>query len=54
MGDILEKQCTIHQSVQLMEGRKTLHGRLEFKVKLREPLLAKQIEEIKEKWIVFT
>ncbi|KAH9391077.1 Coiled-coil and C2 domain-containing protein 1A [Tyrophagus putrescentiae] len=54
VGDILEKQCTIHQSVQLMEGRKTLHGRLEFKVKLREPLLAKQIEEIKEKWIVFT
>lgn len=54
MGDTLEKQCTIHESLQLTEGRKALHGRLEIKVKLREPLLAKQIEEIKEKWIVFT
>jgi len=49
----LETKCTIHESIPLSEGRKTLHARLAIKVKLREPLLAKQIEEIKEKWIVF-
>ena len=54
VGDPLETKCTIHEVIPLTEGRKTLHGRLEVKVKLREPLLAKQIEEIKEKWIVFT
>lgn len=49
-----ETKCTIHECFPLTEGRKVKSGRLEVKVKLREPLLAKQIEEINEKWIVFT
>lgn len=49
----LETKCTIHEVIPFVEGRKALHARLEVKVKIREPFLAKQIEEIKEKWIVF-
>lgn len=52
--DELETKCTIHESSAWTRGRKVIDGRLEVKVKIREPLLAKQIEEIKEKWIVFS
>lgn len=50
----LETKCTIHECSAWTQGRKVINGRLEVKVKIREPLLAKQIEEIKEKWIVFS
>ncbi|CAG2113994.1 unnamed protein product, partial [Medioppia subpectinata] len=48
-----ETKCTIHESFPLTEGRKAVGGRLEAKVRIREPLLAKQLEEVKEKWLVF-
>jgi len=38
--------------VQLMDGRKTCGGRLEFKIRIRDPFGGKQVEEVKEKWVV--
>lgn len=49
-----ESKCTIHDSFPLMEGRKAVGGKLEVIIKIKEPLLAKQVEEVKEKWLVFT
>lgn len=48
-----ETKCTIHDSFPLMEGRKVIGGSLEVKIRIREPLLAKQVEEVKEKWLNF-
>lgn len=48
----LENKCLIHECFDLMEGRKPVGGKLEVKVRLRDPLLAKQVEQIKEKWLV--
>jgi len=49
----LETKCTIHDSFALTEGRKVVGGKIEARVRIREPLLAKQVEEVKEKWLVF-
>jgi coiled-coil and C2 domain-containing protein 1 len=49
-----ETKCTIHDSFALTEGRKIVGGKIEARVKIREPLLAKQVEEVKEKWLIFT
>lgn len=38
--------------LQLMEGRKQVGGKLEIKVRVRNPILTKQIEHINEKWLV--
>lgn len=35
-----------------MDGRKTLGGKLEVKLRIREPYLNKQVEEVKEKWLI--
>lgn len=35
-----------------MDGRKTAGGKLEVKVRIRDPLKSKQVEEVKEKWLV--
>lgn len=48
----LESKCTIHDSFDLMEGRKACGGKIEVKVRIRDPLLAKQVEEVREKWLV--
>ncbi|XP_058461849.1 coiled-coil and C2 domain-containing protein 1-like isoform X2 [Malaya genurostris] len=48
----LETQCEIHDSFPLMDGRKTVGGTLEVKIRVRNPILAKQIEQIKEKWLI--
>lgn len=47
----LETQCTLHDSFPLMEGRKAVGGKLEVKLRLRNPILSKQIEQITEKWL---
>lgn len=39
-------------SRQLMDGRKSVGGKLEVKLKLRDPLKNKQVEEVKEKWLI--
>ncbi|KAH9492096.1 Coiled-coil and C2 domain-containing protein 1-like, partial [Bulinus truncatus] len=48
----LENQCTIHESFDLMEGRKTVGGKLEVKIRIRDPFKNKQVDEVKEKWLV--
>lgn len=35
-----------------MDGRKSVGGKLEVKLKLRDPLKNKQVEEVKEKWLI--
>ncbi|XP_018308605.1 coiled-coil and C2 domain-containing protein 1-like isoform X3 [Mycetomoellerius zeteki] len=47
----LESQCTLHDSFPLMDGRKATGGKLELKVRLRNPILFKQIENITDKWL---
>ena len=37
---------------QLMDGRKAVGGKLEVKLRIRNPFVSKQIEEVKEKWLV--
>ena len=42
-----------HFFFQLMEGRRASGGKLELKVRIRDPLSGKkQVEEMKEKWLV--
>lgn len=35
-----------------MEGRKPVGGKLEVKVRIRNPILTKQVEQVQEKWLV--
>ncbi|GBM79528.1 Coiled-coil and C2 domain-containing protein 1-like [Araneus ventricosus] len=48
----LESKCTVHDSFNLMDGRKSIGGKLEVKLRVRDPLLVKQVEEVREKWLV--
>lgn len=35
-----------------MEGRKTVGGKLEVKIRVRDPFKSRQVDEVKEKWLV--
>jgi coiled-coil and C2 domain-containing protein 1 len=35
-----------------MEGRKAVGGKLEVKIRLRNPISTKQIEQNKDKWLI--
>ncbi|KAL4236983.1 Coiled-coil and C2 domain-containing protein 1A [Mactra antiquata] len=48
----LETQCTYHNSHDLTDGRKSVGGKLEVKLRIRDPFKNKQVEEVKEKWLV--
>ncbi|CAL7944646.1 unnamed protein product [Xylocopa violacea] len=48
----LETQCVLHNSFPLMDGRKATGGKLEIKIRLRNPILRKQIENITDKWLI--
>ncbi|XP_014479037.1 PREDICTED: coiled-coil and C2 domain-containing protein 1-like isoform X2 [Dinoponera quadriceps] len=48
----LENRCTLHDSFPLMDGRKAAGGKLELKIRLRNPILFKQIENITDKWLI--
>ncbi|XP_043468107.1 coiled-coil and C2 domain-containing protein 1-like isoform X2 [Leptopilina heterotoma] len=48
----LETQCILHDSFPLMDGRKATGGKLEVKMRLRNPLLSKQIDQITDKWLI--
>ncbi|KAK2181851.1 hypothetical protein NP493_377g02020 [Ridgeia piscesae] len=48
----LENVCVLHDSYNLSEGKKAVGGMLELKIRVRDPLLAKQVEDVKEKWLV--
>ncbi|XP_055377305.1 coiled-coil and C2 domain-containing protein 1-like [Condylostylus longicornis] len=48
----LETKCEIHDTYNVMDGRKATGGKLEIKIRLRNPILTKQIEKIDERWLV--
>jgi len=48
----LETQCEIHDSFDLYDGRKPVGGKVEAKIRMRNPIIAKQIEQKQEKWLV--
>lgn len=48
----LETKCTIHDSYDLYDGRKPVGGKVEVKLRIRNGILAKQIEQAQEKWLV--
>jgi len=48
----LETKCEIHDSFDLYSGRKPVGGKVEIKVRLRNPVVTKQIEQAQEKWLV--
>ncbi|XP_037810895.1 coiled-coil and C2 domain-containing protein 1-like isoform X1 [Lucilia sericata] len=48
----LETKCDIHDTFDLVEGRKKVGGKLEIKLRVRNPILTKQMEHINEKWLV--
>jgi len=35
-----------------MDGRKAVGGKVEVKIRIRDPYVTKQVEEVKEKWLV--
>ncbi|XP_062395328.1 coiled-coil and C2 domain-containing protein 1A [Sardina pilchardus] len=50
--DSLENQCDLRQIIDVLDGRKPTGGRLEVRVKIREPLGGVQLQPVTEKWIV--
>lgn len=53
LADLLN-HCQIHQAVDLMDGRKPVGGKLEVKIRLRNPIVGKETEQVQEKWTVLT
>ncbi|XP_057379948.1 coiled-coil and C2 domain-containing protein 1-like [Daphnia carinata] len=51
LADLLN-HCQIHQAVDLMDGRKPVGGKLEVKIRLRNPIVGKEMEQVQEKWTV--
>ncbi|XP_045067661.1 coiled-coil and C2 domain-containing protein 1A isoform X1 [Coregonus clupeaformis] len=50
--DSLENQCDIRQIIEVLDGRKATGGKLEVRVKIREPLGGAQLQTTTEKWLV--
>ncbi|KAM5149109.1 coiled-coil and C2 domain-containing protein 1B [Mantella aurantiaca] len=50
--DKLETQCEIREIVEVFDGRKPTGGKLEVKVRLREPLNGQDLQTVTEKWLV--
>ncbi|CAH2310838.1 coiled-coil and C2 domain-containing 1B isoform X1 [Pelobates cultripes] len=50
--DKLESQCEIREIVEVFDGRKQTGGKLEVKVRLREPLNGQDLQTVTEKWLV--
>ncbi|XP_053186857.1 coiled-coil and C2 domain-containing protein 1A [Scomber japonicus] len=50
--DALENHCDIREIIEVMDGRKPTGGKLEVKVKVREPLSSVDLQPVTEKWLV--
>ncbi|CAG9769095.1 unnamed protein product [Ceutorhynchus assimilis] len=48
----LETQCEIHDSFDLMDGRRKTGGKLEVRLRIRNPIATQQVEQIQEKWLI--
>ena len=42
----------MHDTFPLMDGRRAVGGKVEVKLRLRNAVVAKQIEKVEEKWLV--
>lgn len=53
----LEQKCQIHDSFALMDGksqRRAVGGKVEVKIRIRNPIVTKQMERAQEKWLVIS
>ncbi|XP_034388033.1 coiled-coil and C2 domain-containing protein 1A isoform X2 [Cyclopterus lumpus] len=50
--EALENQCDVREIIEVMDGRKATGGKLEVKVKIREPLTGVDLQPVTEKWLV--
>lgn len=50
--EALESQCEIREIVDVLDGRRATGGKLEVRVKIREPLGGVQLQPVTEKWLV--
>ncbi|KAK3530310.1 hypothetical protein QTP86_023935 [Hemibagrus guttatus] len=50
--EALENQCEIREIIDVLDGRKATGGKLEVRVRIREPLGGVQLQSVTEKWIV--
>ncbi|XP_075412121.1 coiled-coil and C2 domain-containing protein 1B [Tenrec ecaudatus] len=48
----LESECEIREIVEVLDGRKPTGGKLEVKVRLREPLSGQDMQTVTENWLV--
>ncbi|XP_049731130.1 coiled-coil and C2 domain-containing protein 1B isoform X3 [Elephas maximus indicus] len=48
----LENECEIREIVEVLDGRKPTGGKLEVKVRLREPLSGQDMQIVTENWLV--
>lgn len=48
----LEHECEIREIVEVLDGRKPTGGKLEVKVRLREPLSGQDVQTVTENWLV--
>uniref|UniRef100_A0A8C9Q7S8 Coiled-coil and C2 domain-containing protein 1B n=1 Tax=Spermophilus dauricus TaxID=99837 RepID=A0A8C9Q7S8_SPEDA len=48
----LENECEIREIVEVLDGRKPTGGKLEVKVRLREPLNGQDVQMVTENWLV--
>ncbi|KAA8595144.1 hypothetical protein FQN60_012279 [Etheostoma spectabile] len=50
--EALENHCDIREIIEVMDGRKPSGGKLEVRVKIREPLSGVDLQPVTEKWLV--
>ncbi|MBZ3883786.1 Coiled-coil and C2 domain-containing protein 1B [Sciurus carolinensis] len=48
----LENECEIREIVEVLDGRKPTGGKLEVKIRLREPLSGQDVQMVTENWLV--
>ncbi|NXF02397.1 C2D1B protein, partial [Smithornis capensis] len=50
--DKLESECEVREIIEIFDGRKPTGGKLEVKVRLREPLNGQDLQTVTENWLV--
>uniref|UniRef100_A0A3B4AU88 C2 domain-containing protein n=1 Tax=Periophthalmus magnuspinnatus TaxID=409849 RepID=A0A3B4AU88_9GOBI len=50
--EALENNCDFREFIEVMDGRKATGGKLEVRVKIREPVSGAHLQPITEKWLV--
>ncbi|KAM9542055.1 coiled-coil and C2 domain-containing protein 1B isoform 1-T1 [Guaruba guarouba] len=48
----LESECEVREIIEIFDGRKPTGGKLEVKVRLREPLSGQDLQTVTENWLV--